>query len=68
MIRALAVSGPISPAVVEKEASPTVANDQSGTEASVKTTRSWQPQGQGTHGCALSTAHVERAWGLYTAP
>lgn len=67
MIRALAVSGPISPAVVEKKASPTVANDQSGTEASAKT-RSWQPRGQGTHGCALSTAHVERAGGLYTAP
>lgn len=44
MIRALAVSGPISPSVVQKEASPTVANDQSGTEASAKT----QQQGPGS--------------------
>lgn len=37
MIRALKVSGPISPSMVEKEAGPAVANDQSSTEASKKT-------------------------------
>lgn len=37
MIRALKVSGPISPPMVEKEAGHVMANDQSSTEASTKT-------------------------------